>query len=170
MIHMHDLLDVIRATYAAADAALQSAGAPVPQRLIVTKRYGLTFAAVAAGQSQTQQLQIGANGDFFLQRFSFIGNANPVIAQTLSASIIPQWRIQITDSGSDELFANVPIDLSNFANHIATGSDHRDEPYPRVITGRSNLSLQVTSYETVTTWNVDFVLTGVLVKSYGTNM
>jgi hypothetical protein len=170
MLRMRDILDFITATYQSADSRLAVAGGPNVLRAIMPKRYTVTFSAVAAGAQQTQPLQIGANGDFFLVRMSFIASANPAVAQTVSTGIIPQWRLQITDSGSDELFANAPVDLSNFANHSFSGPDHRDEPYPRVITGRSALSLQVTSYESVTTYNVDFVMTGVLVKSYGGNM
>jgi len=163
MISPSELWAFIQHSYAEADSQLP--GGP-PSRVVLPKRYTVTFNAVAAGGTQSQVLQIGANGDFFMARMSFYATPNPVVAETFSTAIIPAWRIQITDSGSDEQFASGPVDLSNFANWTPGSNDQRDEPYPRIITGRSTLNLQVFSYETVATYNVDFVLTGVLVKTF----
>lgn len=168
MISPSELHAFIENSYADADANL----AVPPKRVIVPKKYTVTFGTLpttglAAGATASQTLQIGANGDFFLTRMSFSGNLAALTALTNNTAIIPQWRIQITDSGSDEQFFNGPVDLSSAANNAyGFPCDFRDEPYPRIIAGRSTLNIQVTSYETAAAYFVDFVFHGVLVKTF----
>ena len=162
MISPSELWAFIQQSYANADANLQ---AP-PQRVVVPKRYTVTFSALTAGSTQSTPLQIGANGDFFLTRISFYAQPAAGTAVTYSTFIVPAARLQITDSGSDEQFANGPVDISNFANLGPGSNDFRDEPYPRIVTGRSTLNFQITSYEASASYNIDVVLTGVLVKTF----
>ena len=161
MIAPSELSAFIAQMYQDADAGLQHR----PKRVIVTKRYLATFALLAPAATQTAQIQIAANGDFVLTRISAQAT-NAGAAQTQSTGVVPQWRVQLTDSGSDEQFFNLPTDLASIANLPISGPDFRDEPYPRVITGRSTLTVQMTSYEAANTYSVDFVLHGVLVKTY----
>jgi hypothetical protein len=152
----------IQQSYAAADAGLPNP----PRRVVLPKRYTATFATVAPGGSQTQPIQISANGDFVLCRMAFIAT-NAGAAQTASTAIVPQWRIQITDSGTDEQYGNQPIDLNVMATNAVLSGEKTDEVYPRLISGSSTLNLAVTSYEAANTYSVDFVLIGVLVKTFG---
>jgi len=161
MISPSELSMFITASYAKADSGLMTP----PQRYIVPKRYTLTFATLAPAATQTQQLQIGANADFFLTRMTYMAT-NAGAAQTYSSAIIPQWRIQITDSGSDEQFYNAPADINSIAGPGWVGADVMAEPYPRLVTGRSTLTLQASSYEAANTYSVDLILHGVLVKTY----
>lgn len=77
----------------------------------------------------------------------------------------PYVRALITDSGSNEQFSAAAVDLETLSSNDAK---MRPLPYPRVISGRSTLSVQVTNYaptaETYTT--LDIVLSGVLVRAY----
>jgi hypothetical protein len=166
MISPTELAAFINATYAQADASLAAAGQK-PTRLYVPKRYAVLFTGVAPAATQTAQINISANGDFFLTRMVFASN-NANAAQTNNSLIIPQFRVQITDSGSDELFANQALDISSIASLSAlsdTGGG-TDEPYPRVITGRSTLTVAVTNTEAANTYNLEFILVGVLCKTW----
>jgi len=161
-------------SYADADAGYIQQMGRSPRRVILPKRYTLTFAGaantgLAAGGAQTLPLQIQANGDFILVRTSFLAATSPTAAAAVTNALVPvpQWRVQITDSGTDEQYANAPVDLSNFAANAGGLNWTRDECYPRIITGSSSLNIQMVSYETAAAYSVDFVLTGVLVKTYG---
>jgi hypothetical protein len=166
MISPTELVAYVNACYAQADQAIMASGMPRPSRAYVTKRYATLFTALTAGSTQSNQIQISANGDFFLTRITFAANiANA--AQTNATLVIPELRLQITDSGSDELFANQATDISSFASLSSYANKDTDEPYPRVISGRSTLTLTLTNQEPTNTYNVEIVLSGVLVKTYG---
>ena len=169
MISPTELVASVNASYAQSDAELTNAHMPRPGRVYAPKRYTVTFATLAPGGTQTQIINISANGDFFLTKMQYkVTNAGA--AQTGATLIVPQWRIQITDSGSDELFANASTDLDNIATNAAFANKDTDEPYTRVISGRSTLTLTATSYEAANTYSLDFCLTGALIKTWGGNV
>jgi hypothetical protein len=153
----------IATAYAAADAGLQY----VPQRVILPKRYTTTFLALAPGASFSQPLQIQANGDFVLLRIGFLANVgNGTLTENNVP--VPQIRMQITDSGTDEQYCNLPVDINCFANNEGLAKEKVDEVFPRLVSGASTLNLTLSNYETGgATYNVDVVLTGVLVKTFG---
>jgi hypothetical protein len=73
-------------------------------------------------------------------------------------------RILITDSGSNEQFTNSAVDLENYSTNANIVNDL---PYPRIISGRSTLTVQVTNYDTTTTYStLDVSFEGVLVRAY----
>jgi hypothetical protein len=175
MISPTELVAFVNASYAQADANLAQAGQK-PNRVFVPKRYAVLFSstdstAIAPAATQTKQINISANGDFFLTRFLFAANiANA--AQTYNSLVVPQLRIQITDSGSDEQFCNQSCDISSVAS-LSVLSDTGggcDEPYPRVISGRSTVTVAITNTEAANTYNVEFILVGVLVKTWAGNL
>lgn len=168
MISPTELVAFVAATYADADAALAQQGVR-PRRVFLPKRYALIFSSLANGTTQTGQIQISANGDFFMTRITFAAN-NTNAAQTASTLIVPELRLQIQDSGTDELFANQATDISSMASLSAFPNKDEDEPYPRIISGRSTLTLTLTNAEAANTYNVEVVLAGVLVKTYGGGM
>jgi hypothetical protein len=161
-----DLYQFAVDSYKDADAALGYE----PKRVFLPKKYTLTFGVVGtgliAGGALTLPLVFQANGDFVLARYSFSAALVPATLLTETTQPVPQWRVLITDSGTDEQYSNAPVNLSDFANWTGGGSYFRDEVYPRMITGSSQLSIQMTSYETVTAYTVDFVLHGILVKTF----
>jgi hypothetical protein len=135
---------------------------PQGQRLLlIPYGYPVTFATVAAAGTQTQTLAITANADFVHTSTAFRANIAGAV-QTSSSIPIPNWRLLITDSGTNEQFTSAQMDLSNFASKgFAYSMEH---PYPRIISGRSTLTLQVTSFEAAQTYSVDIALLGVLVR------
>jgi hypothetical protein len=84
-------------------------------------------------------------------------------AQTVSNKIAPLVRMLVTDSGSNEQFTNSAVDIENYSTN---GNIINDLPYPRIVSGRSTLTVQVTSYEASVSLNLDIVIEGCLVRAY----
>lgn len=81
----------------------------------------------------------------------------------MSTKVAPLARILITDSGSNEQFTNSSVDLENYSTN---GNIINKFDYPRIVSGRSTLTVQLTSYEASQTLNVDVFFEGVLVRAY----
>lgn len=103
--------------------------------------YPVTFLALAQNVNATQQLQIQANADFLITDVSF--RAQIGAAQTVSTKTAPFVRMLVTDSGSNQQFTNAAIDLENYASNDAK---IRMLPFPRLVQGRSALTVSVTNY------------------------
>jgi hypothetical protein len=72
----------------------------------------------------------------------------------------------VTDSGTNEQFTNSAIDLENYSTNANIVNNLE---YPRIISGRSTLTVQVTNYGTAAATSLgvlDIVLGGVLVRAY----
>jgi len=135
------------------------AGRPL---LLTPYGYGLTFAALAAGASATQTLNIAANADFIALTLHHRANI-AAAAQNVSTKTAPLTRILITDSGSNEQFTNTAVDLENYSTN---GNIINTLPYPRIISGRSTLTVTLSNYDAASTYNIDVFIEGVLVRAY----
>jgi hypothetical protein len=131
--------------------------------LITPYAYNLTFLALAQNTSATQTLNIAANADFIF--LSARTRAQIGAAQTLDGITAPFVRMLLIDSGSGEQFTQQPVDLLNYASNPRC---EHNLPYPRIIAGKSTLTVTVTNYaptaETYTT--LDVMLEGVQVRAY----
>jgi hypothetical protein len=117
---------------------------------------------LTAGSSQTQTLSITANADFiFLQCHHHANVANA--AQTVATKTAPLATILITDSGTNEQFTNAAVDLESYSTN---GNIINNLPYPRIVSGRSTLTVQLTSYEATNTLNIYLSFSGVLVRAF----
>jgi hypothetical protein len=124
--------------------------------------YPATFTAIAQGGQQTQTINIQANADFLLLGIAFRGNIGA--AQNESTITAPFVRMLIVDTGSNEQFTNSAVDLEAMYRN---GQRLVSLPYPRIVQGRSALSLQATSYApTNETYSFDIILEGVHVRAY----
>ena len=135
------------------------AGRPL---LLTPYGYNLTFASLAAGATATQTLNIAANADFIALTLHHRANV-AAAAQNVSTKTAPLARILITDSGSNEQFTNTAVDLENYSTN---GNIINTLPYPRIISGRSTLTVTLTNYDAASTYNVDVFFEGVLVRAY----
>jgi len=130
--------------------------------LLTPYAYTLTFASLASGASATQVINIAANADFIvtgLHHHATVANA----AQTVSNKTAPLARILVTDSGSNEQFTNAAVDLESYSTN---GNIINKLDYPRIVSGRSTLTVQLISYEASNTNNIDVIFAGVLVRAY----
>lgn len=130
--------------------------------LLTPYGYNLTFSSLAAGASATQTVNIAANADFIITGLHHRANV-AAAAQNVSTKSAPLARILITDSGSNEQFTNSAVDLENYSTN---GNIINKFDYPRIVSGRSTLTVQLTSYEASQTLNVDVFFEGVLVRAY----
>jgi hypothetical protein len=137
-------------------------GQPVRRKIIVPYAYQINFLSLAAGATSTQTLNITANADFIHTSSAVVADI-AAAAQTAGSAVIPQATILITDSGTNEQFMSAPVPLINFATKFPTSYEDT-HCYPRFISGRSSLTLQVTSYEAANTNNIRITLCGVLVR------
>lgn len=130
--------------------------------LLVPYAYNVTFSSLAAGASATQTVNISANADFIVTGLHHRANV-AAAGQNVSTKTAPLARILVTDSGSNEQFTNSAVDLENYSTN---GNIINKFDYPRIVSGRSTLTVQLTSYEASQTLNVDIVFEGVLVRAY----
>lgn len=137
-------------------------GQPV---FVVPYSYTVSFAGLTTTgttNTQTKTLSITANADFvFMQAYYHAVLA--AAGQTVSNRPIALARVLIVDTGTNEQFTNEAVDLEAFATN---GSVDNTVVYPRLIQGRTALSLTATGYgpaaETYTA--LDLTLSGVLVR------
>jgi hypothetical protein len=136
---------------------------PGRKTYITPYAYPATFTALAQNGQQTQNINIQANADFLLLGIAF--RANIAAAQTESSVTAPFVRMLIVDTGSNEQFTNAAVDLEAMYRN-AQRSVYL--PYPRIIQGRSSLSLQATNYSPGAgeTYSFDIILEGVHVRAY----
>ena len=130
--------------------------------LLTPYGYNLTFSSLAAGTSATQTVNIAANADFIITTLHHRANV-AAAGQNVSTKTAPLARILITDSGSNEQFTNSAVDLENYSTN---GNIINHLPYPRIVSGRSTLTVQLTSFEASQTLNIDVFFEGVLVRAY----
>jgi len=130
--------------------------------LLTPYGYNLTFSSLAAGASATQTVNIAANADFIITGLHHRANV-AAAGQNVSTKTAPLARILITDSGSNEQFTNSAVDLENYSTN---GNIINRLDYPRIVSGRSTLTVQLTSFEASQTLNIDVFFTGVLVRAY----
>lgn len=130
--------------------------------LLTPYAYNLTFSSLAAGASATQTLNIAANADFIMLGLHHRANV-AAAGQNVSTKTAPLARVLITDSGSNEQFMNSAVDLENYSTN---GNIINKLDYPRIISGRSTLTVQLSSYEASQTLNIDLAFEGVLVRAY----
>ena len=133
------------------------------QPLLVPFAYPVLFAGLAQNVTLTAQLPITANADFLHLETRYraqIGAAQTVLSKT--AAFV---RVLVTDSGTNEQWSNAAVDIENFCTN---GLGDKETFFPRLIQGRSSLTVQVTNYaataETYTT--LELLFSGVLIKLY----
>jgi hypothetical protein len=130
--------------------------------LLTPYGYNLTFSGLAAGASASQTLNIAANADFIALVVHHRANV-AAAAQNVSTKTAPLVRMLVTDSGSNEQFTNSAVDLENYSTN---GNIINTLPYPRIISGRSTLTVTLTNFDAASTYNIDVFFEGVLVRAY----
>lgn len=134
--------------------------------LLVPYSYSTTFSTLTFGTTQTATINITANADFILLMFHHRAVVDPTVVQTSASKNAPYVRMLVTDSGTNEQFTNSAIDLENYSTN---GNIVNNLEYPRIISGRSTLTVQVTNFGTAAATSLsvlDIVLGGVLVRAY----
>jgi hypothetical protein len=125
--------------------------------LIRPYAYRAKFTGLAAGASDTKEININANGDFVLMQ----PNYRAWIDDT-DSDVSPLITVQLTDTGSSQQLTNDQVDITTYMGHIRT-ADYAFV-YPRIISGRSQVSIQLWNNSTALTYNVEITFVGVQVQ------
>lgn len=134
--------------------------------LLTPYAYVTTFTTLTFGTSQTSTINITANADFILTQLHHRAVVDLTAVQTSATKNAPYVRCLITDSGTNEQFTNAAVDLEGYSTN---GNIVNLLEYPRIISGRSTLTVQVTNFGTaaaVTLASLEIQLHGVLVRAY----
>lgn len=136
---------------------------PNHEVIITPYAYSTTFLNLAQGAAASNVININANADFVM--LGAHHRAALAVTQTAASKTAPFVRMMLTDSGSGENFTSVPVDLECYSTN---GNIVNSLPYPRIINGRTSLTVSVTNFaplaETYTT--LDVVLEGIQVRAY----
>lgn len=130
--------------------------------LLTPYGYNVTFTTLSSGTTQSTTINIAANADFIVTGLHHRANV-AAAGQTVSSKTAPLVRILVTDSGSNEQFTNAAVDLENYSTN---GNIINKLDYPRIVSGRSTLTVQVTNYDATQAYNLDVFFEGVLVRAY----
>lgn len=132
--------------------------------LITPHAIPTTFLNVAPGVAQNAIVTMAANADFIL--LGFHHRATLASAQTAASKVCPFVRMLLTDSGTNEQFTSSAVDLEAYSSNANVVNAL---PYPRVLSGRTTVTMTVTSFAPIAeTYAVlDIIMEGVLVRAYG---
>jgi hypothetical protein len=124
--------------------------------------YQTIFLALTQGSQQTNVINIQANQDFIA--LGFRHRAQIGAAQTISTVTAPFVRFLFTDTGTNENFTNTSVDINNYGPAMPYAFYL---PYPKIISGRSAISVQATNYApTVETYtSIEVSMFGVAVRA-----
>jgi len=112
---------------------------------------------LAAGASDTAQINIFADGDFIVTKINYFADIAGA-AQTEDSRVIPLVRVQMTDTGSGRNLQNTAVPISSLAGHEGLPMNL---PVPRVIKANANLTITFTNYSAATTYaNVELAFIG----------
>ncbi|NDC10233.1 MAG: hypothetical protein EBZ75_13010 [Oxalobacteraceae bacterium] len=128
--------------------------------------YVSQFTTLTFGTTQTNTINITANADFICTQFHHRAVVDLTAVQTSATKNAPYVRMLVTDSGTNEQFTNAAVDLESYSTN---GNIINLLEYPRLISGRSTLTVQVTNFGTaaaVTLASLEIQLHGVLVRAY----
>lgn len=128
--------------------------------------YPVTFADLLQGESQTATISVAANADFVATnvRFRAVDAAQGIENN-------PLIDLLLTDAGSQQQLMASRVPITTAAGVIVQANDAGVLPYPRIISGRSQLIVQVFNTSDVLNTPVDYVslsvvLAGVLVRQF----
>lgn len=112
--------------------------------------YPLTFSALAAGTSQTQNISVQQDSNFVLRKIGYAADISAA-AQTDSSRVIPLVSVIITDQGSGRQIMSGAVPLSIF---IGDGRLPFILPQPKVFLARTVIAVTLANYSLATTYNV----------------
>ena len=134
--------------------------------LLVPYAYNTTFTTLTFGTTQTNTVNITANADFILTQFHHRAIVDLTAVQTSATKNAPYVTMLVTDSGTNEQYTNNAVDLESYSTN---GNIVNLLEYPRIVAGRSTLTVQVSNFGTaaaVSLARLEIQMHGVLVRAY----
>lgn len=128
--------------------------------------YPVSFTDLLQGTSQTGTIQVAANADFVVTNIRFRAvETNDGIANN------PLIDLLLTDAGSQQQLTADRVPITTAAGVIVQANDAGVLPYPRIISGRSQVLVQVFNVSDLLASPLDYIqvtvsLAGVLVRQF----
>lgn len=112
--------------------------------------YQEDFSGLAAGASQTGNVNIQADSDFVVQKLAYAADIAGA-AQTDSGRVIPLVTVLITDTGSGRQLMESSVPIPSL---FGTGELPFILPQPKLFLARSTINVTVANYSNATTYNL----------------
>ena len=146
------------------------AGAPQQQQPMQqgpTKRrdffaYTLAFAALTAGVAAQGAIQIQADSDFELSKFTMFADIASG-AETEATRVLPLVTIQITDTGTGRSLFSSPLPIPAI---MGDGRIPFILPVPKIFSANASVSIQVSNFAAATDYNLRVLLIGAKIFTY----
>lgn len=119
--------------------------------------YETDFAALAAGSTVTNTINIQADADFVVQKLTFFADI-AAAAQTDSGRVIPLCSVLITDTGSGRQLMSSAVPIPSM---FGTGEIPYILSQPKIFSARSNIQIQVANFSAATAYNLKLSFIGV---------
>ncbi len=144
-------------------------GAPQPQQMQQgpTKRrdffaYTLAFAGLVAGAASQGAIQIQADSDFELSKFTMFADI-AAAAETEATRVLPLVTIQITDTGTGRALFSSPLPIPAI---MGDGRIPFILPVPKIFSANASVAIQVANFAVATDYNLRLLLIGAKIFTY----
>lgn len=115
---------------------------------VIADMFGYVFPEVAdlaaAGGTRQVQLIIQDDSDFEVRRLSY-QYTRAEAAFTVSSAPVPNWTVQLQDSGAGRNLFNNAVPVNTIAN--GPGQAARDLPWPKILRRNSTIVATFTNYD-----------------------
>jgi hypothetical protein len=118
--------------------------------------YTITFAALAAAVSADGQIQIQADSDFELQKWTYFADIAAAV-QTESSRVLPLVTLQVTDQGVGRQMFSAAAAIPAI---MGDGRIPFILPTTKVFNAKSTVLFTVANFSAATTYNLRLVLLG----------
>lgn len=118
--------------------------------------YQENFSSIAAGASQTGNVNVQADSDFLLQKLTFFADIGGGV-QTANSKVLPLVNIQITDTGSGRQVFEQAIPIASI---FGSGDLPFILPTPKLFAARSTITILISNFSAGTTYNIYATLIG----------
>lgn len=139
----------------------------LPQQQAPTKRrdffaYTILFEALANGGAAQGAIQIQADSDFELTKFTMFADIAEAI-QTEATRVLPLVTVQITDTGTGRALFNAPIPVPAI---MGDGRIPFILPVPKIFSANASVAIEVANFSAATTYNLRMALVGAKIFTY----
>ncbi len=124
--------------------------------------YTLAFAALGAGAASQGAIQIQADSDFELSKFTMFADI-AAADETEATRVLPLVTIQITDTGTGRSLFSSPLPIPAI---MGDGRIPFILPVPKIFSANASVAVQVANFNAATTYNLRLLLIGAKIFTY----
>lgn len=125
--------------------------------------YSVSFAALAAAASADGQINIQADSDFELQKWTYFADI-AAAPQTEDSRVLPLVTLQVTDQGVGRQMFSAAQPIPGI---MGDGRIPFILPTTKVFTAKATVLLTVANFSAATTYNIRLMLIGAKIFRYG---